>query len=47
MRVKRAKEKRAETKEDEEKKASKQREGQNQRKGGIGQPTMKLKKDKN
>ena len=47
MRAKRAKEKRAEIKEDEEKKARKQREGQNQRKRGIWQPTMKLKEDKN
>ena len=46
MRAKRAKKKRAEIKEDEEKKARKQREAQNQRKGGIGQPIMKL-KDKN
>ena len=47
MRAKRAKEKKAEIKEDKEKKAIKQREGQNQRNGGIGQPTKKLKDGKN
>ena len=47
MRAKRAKKKMAEINEDEEKKTRKQREGQNQRKGGIGQPTMKLKQNKN
>ena len=46
-RVKRSKGKRAETIEDERRKANKLSKNQNQRKGRIGQPTMKLKDDKN
>ena len=46
-RVKRSKGKRAETKKDERRKANKPSKNQNQRKGRIGQPTMKLKDDKN
>ena len=46
-RVKRSKGKRAETKEYEKKKASKPSKNQNQGNGRIGQPTIKLKDDKN
>ena len=46
-RVKRSKGKRAETKEDERRKANKPSKNQNQGKGRIGQPTIKLKDDKN
>jgi len=46
-RIKRTKGKRAETKEDERRKANKPSKNHNQRKGRIGQPTMKLKDDKN
>ena len=46
-RVKMSKGKRAETKEDERRKANKPSKNQNQGKGRIGQPTIKLKDDKN
>ena len=47
MREKRARQRRLKIKEDEGEKARKQRKGRKQGKGGIGQPTMKLKEDKN
>ena len=46
-RVKRSKGKRAETKEDERRKANKLSKKQNQIKGRIGQPTKKLRDEQN
>ena len=46
-RVKRKKGKRAETKEDERRKANQLSKNQNQRKGRIGQPTKKLRDEQN